>query len=329
MPEPLRMILNTFFSGPQAWFFLAADRGYFAEAGLEVSFTEGDTLANAVPKVASGAFDVGYGDLNALIEHAGRNPATAPVAVFVMHNWSPYTIAVAADGPVETVRDLAGRHVLSHPGDAALRMFPEFARRTGLEPARVQIDIDAAHHRDLVPRVLAGDGPAGLFGFVNTIASAAIEAGVDPARLRHFEWRRYVPELCGAAIIVGRDRVRRDPAAVAAFVAAVNRGLHDTVADLDAAIDSVARRNPAIDRAANRARLAGTLAMEMSHPDGARLGIGDLDDERLRRAIALIAEVKQLPSVPAASAVFDRACLPPASQLMRSLARPFPAHPAD
>ena len=36
MPTPLRMILNTFYSGPQAWFFLADDNGYFAEAGLTV-----------------------------------------------------------------------------------------------------------------------------------------------------------------------------------------------------------------------------------------------------------------------------------------------------
>ncbi len=49
-------------------------------------------MANAVPRVASGDFDVGYGDLNALIEHAGNDPDTAPVAIFVVHNASPYTI---------------------------------------------------------------------------------------------------------------------------------------------------------------------------------------------------------------------------------------------
>ena len=64
-PRPLRMILNTFTSGPQAWFFLAAERGYLREEGIELEFTDGDTAANAVPRVASGEFDVGYGDMNA------------------------------------------------------------------------------------------------------------------------------------------------------------------------------------------------------------------------------------------------------------------------
>jgi len=60
-PSPLRlsMILNTFVSGPQAWFYLADDRGYLAEEGLELEFTPGDTAANAVPKVALGHYDVG------------------------------------------------------------------------------------------------------------------------------------------------------------------------------------------------------------------------------------------------------------------------------
>jgi NitT/TauT family transport system substrate-binding protein len=286
-----------------------------------VTFTEGDTLANAVPRVASGAFDIGYGDLNALIEMAGRATADTPIAVAVYHNASPYTIAVAADGPVATPLDLAGRSVLSHPSDAALRMFPEFAQRTGLDPASVTIVIDPAHHKQLLPRILAGDGAIGLFGFVNTLASAAIEAGIDPSALRHLEWRHHVPELCGAAIIASRSLVRDHPAVVAGFVGAVNRGLADTIADPDAAIDAVARRNPAIDRAANRARLIGTLALEMAHPDGGRLGIGDIDDGRLAAAIALIAQVKDLPHTPSPQDIFTRALLPPLERRVLSLAR--------
>jgi NitT/TauT family transport system substrate-binding protein len=318
---PIRMILNTFYSGPQAWFFLAADRGYFADAGIEVTFTEGDTLANAVPRVASGAYDIGYGDLNALIELAGREPSIAPVAVAIYHNASPYTIAVAADGPIRSPLDLVGHMVLSHPNDAALRMFPEFARRTGLAPDRVAIEIDAAHHKLLLPRILSGNGAAGLFGFVNTLAAAALEADIDPAALRHFEWRQYVPELCGAAIIAGQSLVRDRPAAITGFVAAANRGLADTIADPDAAIDAVARRNPAIDRAANRARLLGTLALEMAHQDGSLLGIGDVNDARLRAAIKLIADVKALPQTPSLQQVFTRDFLPPTAERVRSLAR--------
>lgn len=316
----VRFILNTFVSGPQAWFFVAEDRGYFAAEGLEVTFVPGDTLANAVPKVASGAFDLGYGDLNAVITLAAEAPGTAPTAVFIMHNTSPYTIAVAADGPVRTPRDLAGRRLLSHASDAAWKMFDTFAAAANLDPATVTVTPDARHHRELLPLVLAGNAD-GLFGFVNTLASAAIEAGLDPAAFRHFEWRTIVPDLCGAAVIASPAFIAAHPDAVRGFVQAVNRALADVVADPEGAITAVWRRDPGIDVKANLARLTGTLALEMAHPDGAIHGIGAVDPARLDRAIDLVTRVKGLARRPETTAVFDTRFLPAVADRVRSLAR--------
>lgn len=316
----IRFILNTFVSGPQAWFFVADDKGYFAAEGLEVTFVPGDTLANAVPKVASGAFDLGYGDLNAVITLAAEAPGVAPPAVFIMHNTSPYTIAVAADGPVRTPGDLAGRQLLSHANDAAWKMFDTFAAAASLDPATVTVTPDGRHHRDLLPLVLAGKAD-GLFGFVNTLASAAIEAALDPAAFRHFEWRTIVPDLGGAAIIASQAFIAAHPEAVRGFVRAVNRALADVVADPEAAIAAVQRRDRGIDIKANLARLTGTLALEMAHPDGAIHGIGAVDPARLDRAIDLVTQVKGLPRRPATTAVCDTRFLPAANHRVRSLAR--------
>jgi NitT/TauT family transport system substrate-binding protein len=315
----IRFILNTFVSGPQAWFFVADDQGYFAEEGLAVTFVPGDTLANAVPKVASGAFDLGYGDLNAVIALAAQAPDTAPRAVSILHNTSPYTIAVAADGPVRSPLDLKGAHLLSHADDAAWKMFDTFAAATGLDMGRVRVTADGRHHRELLPLVLSGEAD-GLFGFVNTLASAAIEADIDPRAFRHFEWRTLVPDLCGAAIIAGPAFIDHHPGAVGGFVRAVNRGLADVVADPAAAIEAVRRRDPAIDVKANLARLTGTLALEMAHPDGAAWGIGAVDPARLARAIDLVARVKRLPRRPEDVEVFDPSFLPDLGQRVRSLA---------
>jgi len=318
------MILNTFVSGPQAWFFLADERGYLREEGIELVFTPGDTAANAVPKVASGDFDVGYGDLSALIELAARGGRPGALAVFSTFTSSPYTIAVPAAGPIRAPRALEGTKLASHPNDAAMKMLPEFARATGIDPARIAVEISSDHHRDLLPRLLAGEWD-GMFGFVNTLRSAAIEAGIDPAAtLRFFEYRVHVPDLYGMTLLVTRRLAETEPDVVAGFVRAVNRGLVDTVADPDAAVEAVARRDSQIDWAANRARLAGTLALEMAGAEGARLGIGDLDDARLARAIDLIVGAKGHPRRPAPGEIFDRRFLPPLAARVTSLARPGP-----
>ncbi|QPM91326.1 ABC transporter substrate-binding protein [Pseudooceanicola algae] len=313
-------ILNTFISGPQAWFFLADDRGYFADEGLTITFHEGDTLANAVPRLARDAFDAGYGDMNALIETAGA--PGAPVAVYAVHNRPPYTIAVARDGAMKGPTDLTGRRLVTHPNDAAWRLFPEFCRATGLEADSVTIEVSELPHRDLVPRLLAGEWD-GMFGFVNTIAAQSIEAGLDPAAvLRHFEWLDHVPPLYGGALMVS-DRFRRDhPDAVAGLVRAVNRGVRDVLSDPQAGVEAVVRRNPQIDRAANEARLLGTIALEMGHAETDRLGLGDVDDDRISAAIALITACKSLPAAPVGR-IFDRGFLPPLDQRLKPA--PVPA----
>ena len=324
-PRRLRMILNTFYSGPQAWFFLAQDRGYLREEGIELEFFEGDTAANAVPKVASEAFDVGYGDMNTLIELAAAGPGCGAVGVFAMFNDSPYTIAVSADSGLFEPADLLGRTLGAHPNDAAMRMLPEFAARTGIDAARVAVEISPLPHTQMVALMLNERRWDGLFGFVNTLRAAAIEAGIDAdRRLRFLEYRHFVPELYGSVLMVTRSLAAAEPQIIAGLLRAINRGLVDTVADLDAAIDAVARRNPAIDRAANRERLAGTLALEMAHPEGARLGIGDVDMERLSRAIDLIVDGRGLARRPSADEVFAARFLPPLSVRVRTLARGAP-----
>ena len=63
--------------------------------------------------------------------------------------------------------------------------------------------------------------------------------------------------------------------------------LADTLADPDAAIESVARREPLINKAVEKERLMATLQDEMNHPELAETGLGNVDPERFDKAIAL------------------------------------------
>jgi NitT/TauT family transport system substrate-binding protein len=81
----------------------------------------------------------------------------------------------------------------------------------------------------------------------------------------------------------------------------------------------VARREPLINKAVERERLVATLKDEMSHPEVARLGIGDVDDERFRKSIAVVVEADGLPRTPAPEEVFSRAFLPPLNERVTKL----------
>ncbi|MBO0759579.1 MAG: ABC transporter substrate-binding protein [Bradyrhizobiaceae bacterium] len=69
----LKFVLNWKYQGPQGWFFLAEDRGYFKNEGIDIAIDQGNGSGPAVPLVANGTYDVGFGDIN-VIEFAAKKP---------------------------------------------------------------------------------------------------------------------------------------------------------------------------------------------------------------------------------------------------------------
>ena len=96
----LKLVLNWKYQGPQGMFFIADDKGYFKEEGLEVTLDQGNGSGAAVPLVANGTYDVGFGDINALIDFASKKPEDAPIAVYVMFNQPPFTQVMFFHRPV-------------------------------------------------------------------------------------------------------------------------------------------------------------------------------------------------------------------------------------
>jgi NitT/TauT family transport system substrate-binding protein len=309
-------------SGPQAWFYLAQDRGYLAEEGLEIDFVPGGGAYTAAPRMHASDFDFGYGDINALIEVAAANPATAPVGVYAMFNASPSTIAVSAAGPIRSPKDLEGRHVVGHASDVALRTFGVFCNATGVDHSKVAVSTFGGGFREQVEALHGSPSVHGVFGYVSTIASAMAEGGTDRnGSLRHLRFADHAPDLYGSVIMASRRILGADRSAIHGLVRAFNRGVADVVRDPEAAIDAVIRRALYANRNAEMLRLKTTLQIEMAHREGSQLGIGAVDAARLQRSIGQMALANSLKNPLAASAIFTSEFLPPLAQRVRSLAR--------
>lgn len=312
-----KMILNWRYQGPQSWFFQAQDLGFLKDEGVELEIDQGEGSAAAITKVATGAYDIGFGDMNALIDLVSKKPEEAPIAVYAMFNNPPFTIAVRADGPIKTPKDLEGKTIGGPANDAALKLFPAYAKLAGIDPAKVTITNMAPNLREQMLQRAQVDA---VFGFVNTIAFSACLAGIDPDK--DFRFINYVDagmDLYSNTLVVSRKFAKENPKAVSGIVRAFNRGLAETLKDFDKAVDAVAKREPLIKKDIEKARLIATLKAEMSHPDTAKIGIGDVDDARFKRGIAIVAEANQLPRVPAGDEVFSRAFLPRAAERIKAL----------
>lgn len=316
----VKLLLNGGLSGPHAFFCLAHERGYFREAGLDVEFSPGDGAASVVTLIAQQGFDGGYGDMNALIKLAALRPHNCPTAVHVAFNTTPLTIGVRKGGSIKDVKDLKDKVIIGHPIDAAIEAFPAYAKVGGLDPDSIHILRSnasmAANAKDVV------DGHVdGVFGFVNTIIAALRSIDVDGRKeLDFLEYKDLVPEFYGNALMMSPEFIAKHPDAVKGLVAAVNRGIIETLKDPETALDAVAKMTPKFKREVDGPRLMGTLKVEMGHPEGAVHGIGDVDDKRIERSIALMTEACRLPRTPKADEIFTRAFLPPLEERAKPLA---------
>ena len=304
----IKMVLNWKFQGPQAWFFVAQDKGYFKAEGLDVEIDQGEGSGAPITKIASGAYTAGFGDLNALIDFASKRPAEAPVAVYMIYNTPPFTIAVKKDGPIKTPRDFEGKTIGGPANDGALKLFPAFGKTAKFDTAKVNITNMAPNLREQMLKTGQVDG---IFGYINTIWFSAKLVGLDPDKdLRFINYGSHGMDLYSNAVMFSRAFAKDNPKAVQGFVKALNRAIGDVLANPEMGMDAVMKREPLLKRELEKERLVATLKEEMSHPEIAKIGLGDVDPERLKRSIALVVEANALPRSPAPDEVFDRSFLP-------------------
>jgi NitT/TauT family transport system substrate-binding protein len=313
----LRMILNWKWQGPQGWFLLAQDRGYFAEEGIDIVMDQGNGSGAAVPKVASRQYDVGFGDINALIELSATKPELAPVAVYMMYNIPPFAVIVRTDSPIQSPKDFEGHTIGGSANDAVRKLFPAFCGAVKLDCSKVDI---LTVQPGLYEQMLMRKQVDAVFGYVNTVRFSAKLMNVDPDKeLRFIKFADYGLDLYSNALIVSRELAREKPKVVKGFVRAVNRGVIAALKDPEAAVEAVRKREPLINSKIELERLVATVTDEMSHPEIARVGFGNVDRMRLRRSIDFIVRALDLGRTPAPDEIFDPAFLPPETEQLRKL----------
>ncbi len=315
-PTKLKLVLNWKYQGPQGMFFLAQDLGYFKAETLDVTIDQGNGSGAAVPLVANGTYDVGFGDINALIELAAKKPDDAPIAVYVMFNQPPFTIAVKADSSIKTPQDLVGKTLGGAANDGALRLFPAFCKVTKIDCSTVNVTNLQPNLRE---QMLMQGQVDGVFGYVNTIRFSARLMGVGDHQLRYINFGDYGMDLYSNAIIVSKAMSREHPEIVKGLLRAINKGLIASLKDPDAAIAAVAKRELLIKVDLERARFDATLRAEMNHPEIAKIGLGNVDLDRLKRSIDTMVVVNALPRTPAVDEIFTPSFLPPAADLVKKL----------
>ena len=136
----IQFALDWKFEGPSAPYFLAIDNGHFADAGLEVEISPGKGSLDAIPKVATGAFPVGFADINSLIKFLDQNPGAPVTAVMMVYDKPPFAVVGRKSLGISGPGDLEGSVLGAPPPDGAWAQFPSFAKANNIDIGKIKVE---------------------------------------------------------------------------------------------------------------------------------------------------------------------------------------------
>jgi NitT/TauT family transport system substrate-binding protein len=309
---PLKFSLDGKLEGPAAIFLVPQDKGYFQHESLDVTIDEGATPAEPIARVASGAYEMGFTDINALIKYRDQHPSAPVKAVFMVYNKPPFAVVARKSRGITEPKNLEGKKLGAPPNSATLAQWSLFAKLNDIDVSKVTLENIALPVR--APMLAAGQLDAAL-GYSFRVYVDLKDRGVPVDDIVLLPMANYGLKLYGSAIIVNSKFATEKPEAVKGFLHAFTKGLKDTIRSPTAAVDTVLKREDAAKKEVELERLRMAIRDNIVTPEVRANGFGAIDRVRLDEAINQIALTYAYKAKPKPEEIFDASFLPPAAEL--------------
>jgi NitT/TauT family transport system substrate-binding protein len=308
---PVKFTLDWKFEGPAAPFLVAADKGYYKAEGLDVTIDTAGGSLEPLNRIASGTYDMGFGDINSLIKFRDANPNVPIKAIFMVYNKPPFAIVGRKSRGTVNPKDLEGKKLGAPAPDGAYAQWKIFTQANGIDPSKVTIENVGFPVRE--PMLAAGQVDA-ITGFSFSSYINLKDRGVPADDITVMLMADHGVNLYGNAIIVNPKFAAEKPEVVKKFLNAFLKGLKETVKSPDTAVDSVVKRNDVAKKPVELERLQMALRDNIVTPEVKANGFGGVDMGRLDKSIDQIAITYDFKNPkPKGDAIFDSSFLPPAA----------------
>jgi len=302
----IRVDLGWSIQGPHAPFFIASERGYFAEEGLEVVIEPGTGAPDQIKKMLAGLFDAAFLDLATLTEYKARENVPIKAVYGIYNNPGIVCIALQRYG-INNPKDLEGKTIGAPPPDIGARLFPAFAKATGVNIATIVFEPVTFALREAA--LVQGKVQA-ITGLLHSVLGVKA-MGIPEDEIVIFDYKKYGLEIYGAGIAFTESFIAQYPDAVKGFLRALTRGYADMIADPEYALSVVLRREPLLNPEVERERIRLVITNMIDTPEVRENGFGYYDKEKLALHIAVLTEVFNLPRQLTVDELFTDAFFPP------------------
>ena len=309
---PIRFQLDWRFEGPAALFTLPAAKGYFKDEKLNVTVDAGNGSGGTITRVASGAYDMGFADMSALMEFHANNPTAPnkPVALMMVYNNTPAAVLALKKSGIKVPSDLTGKKLGAPVFDGGRKAFPIFAKANSIG-AVTWTSMDPPLRETMLVR---GDIDA-ITGFAFTSLLNLEARGVKAEDIVVMPYAQHGVKLYGNVIIASPKLLKDNPQAVKSFLSAFLKGAKEVMASPDASIDYVKARDGIINVELEKRRLRMAIDSVVASPDARAEGFGVVVPGRLSLMASQVSDAFATKTRVDAAAVWTDAYLPAKAEL--------------
>ena len=265
---------------------VALDKGFYKDAGIDLTLAPGGTNADPVTMASSGkamVAKVGSSPSVMLARSEGR-PIKAIGSSLQRH---PYTYYSLAENPVRTPKDFVGKTVgvQASSGETLLKAV---LKKNGVDPKTVKIEIMS----DNMEFLRAGKVDV-LAGWATNLQALKPLEGVESTSLSL--WDAGV-QMYANLYVASDSTLKKDGKTVEAFLAASAKGWEYAQKNPEEALAMVLKKFPSLDEDSQRDSLTGYLELMFADYDAEKWG--DMDEARWQEQIDMWEDLGEFKSAP-------------------------------
>ena len=232
--EKVTFRLNWVIAGNHAPFYLAKEKGYWEECGLDVSMAAGKGSSDTAQLVATGSQDFGLTD--AVSIYAGRAQGLPIKSLGVVYQTNPSSFVSKKDAGITSVEQIAGKTWGAVPGGSPYLLAQALIKETGAKPGKISN----------VPAPGIAQLKTGQVDFITFFGNEAANIDPDPeANLNVAYFKDAGQDIYGLTLAASDDYVSGHAKQVECFREGVEKGFEAAKADPDAALAALKAAVPA------------------------------------------------------------------------------------
>jgi NitT/TauT family transport system substrate-binding protein len=251
--------LNWTLYGEHAPFFVARDKGFYREEGLDVEIQEGSGSTTVAQLVANASNPVAYVDAATMMRGVGAGMPIKAVGVTLQQ--SPMSFIYRADAPRPTkISEIKGSRIAITAGDASLAIFTAFMGKLGMKVEDVQM-ITVANPAAKEQAVLSKQADALLGYFMDQGPRMQLQTGVKMGWTRLYDMAGVT--TLSSAIIANNDWLKdaKNQETLRKFLRASQRGWQYSFDNRDEAAEIFRKAAPVFTQEIAKLEVDGTMTI--------------------------------------------------------------------